>query len=166
MSEDEGTLASCQTCSPMESSFPRPDRFPGKNRLSSLCCEGWRVWQEKNNWILCLLSLFLYYLVQQRGHLQINVLCMLFLANHRSAEWLMQLVSLYWRLRPGILLWEPFNWLLFHSGVRVRTGTSLVVQWLRFCLPKQRVRVQSLVGELTAHVPLGQKPKSKPEAML
>ena len=81
MFEGEGTLPSCQTCSPVESSFPRPDRFPGKNRLSSLCSEGWRVWQEKNNWILCLLSLFLYYLVQQRGHLEINVLCMLFLAD-------------------------------------------------------------------------------------
>ena len=36
-------------------------------------------------------------------------------------------------------------------------GTSLVVQWLRIQLPLQGVRVQSLVRELTSHIPCGQK---------
>ena len=35
----------------------------------------------------------------------------------------------------------------------LRTGTSLVVQWLRLMLPMQGVRVQSLVGELKSHMP-------------
>ena len=35
-------------------------------------------------------------------------------------------------------------------------GTSLVVQWLKdFKLPKNGVRVQSLVGELRSHMPCG-----------
>ena len=34
-------------------------------------------------------------------------------------------------------------------------GTSLAVQWLRLLLPMQETRVQSLVGELRYHVPLG-----------
>ena len=32
-------------------------------------------------------------------------------------------------------------------------GTSLVVQWLRICLPKQGTQVQSLVRELRSHMP-------------
>ena len=32
-------------------------------------------------------------------------------------------------------------------------GTSLVVQWLRICLPMQGTRVRSLVGELRSHMP-------------
>ena len=31
--------------------------------------------------------------------------------------------------------------------------TSLVVQWLRICLPVQGMWVQSLVGELRSHMP-------------
>ena len=38
-------------------------------------------------------------------------------------------------------------------------GTCLVVQWLRLCLPKQGVWVQSLVRELRSHRPHGQKTK-------
>ena len=38
-----------------------------------------------------------------------------------------------------------------------QVGTSLVVQWLRLCLPMQGMRVRSLVGELGSHVPWGQK---------
>ena len=34
-------------------------------------------------------------------------------------------------------------------------GLSLVVQWLRICLPMQRTRVWSLVGALRAHKPQG-----------
>ena len=33
------------------------------------------------------------------------------------------------------------------------TGTSLVAQWLRFHLPKQRVRVGFLVRKLRSHMP-------------
>ena len=35
----------------------------------------------------------------------------------------------------------------------VGVGTSLVVQWLRICLPMQGMRVRSLVGELRSHMP-------------
>ena len=34
-------------------------------------------------------------------------------------------------------------------------GTFLAVQWLRLYLPMQGVRVQSMVGELRSHMPLG-----------
>ena len=33
-----------------------------------------------------------------------------------------------------------------------RTGTSLVVQWLRICLPMQGTHVQSLVGVLGSYM--------------
>ena len=39
-------------------------------------------------------------------------------------------------------------------------GTSLVVQWLRLRLPKQGVKVRSLVGELGSHMPHGQKTRT------
>ena len=38
--------------------------------------------------------------------------------------------------------------------------TSLAVQWLRFHLPVQELWVPSLVGELTSHMPPGEKPKT------
>ena len=41
------------------------------------------------------------------------------------------------------------------------TGTSLVVQWLRYHLAMQWVHIQSLVGEIRSHMPRGQK--TKPE---
>ena len=45
----------------------------------------------------------------------------------------------------------PFNQIAFLIPKREqlyrRTGTSLVVQWLRICLPMQGTRVQSLVWE-------------------
>ena len=34
-------------------------------------------------------------------------------------------------------------------------GTSLVVQWLRICLPMQGTRVRSLVWELRSHMQWG-----------
>ena len=37
--------------------------------------------------------------------------------------------------------------------------TSLLIQWLRLCLPMHRVWVQSLIGELRFHMPSGQKKK-------
>ena len=36
-------------------------------------------------------------------------------------------------------------------------GTSLVVQWLKLCLPKQSAWVPSLIGELRSHMPPGQQ---------
>ena len=36
-----------------------------------------------------------------------------------------------------------------------KTGTSLVVQWLRIHLPTQGMWVQSLVSELRLHMPRG-----------
>jgi len=37
---------------------------------------------------------------------------------------------------------------------------SLVVQWLRHCLPMHRVQVSSLVREIRSHVPHSQKTKT------
>ena len=46
-------------------------------------------------------------------------------------------------------------------------GTSLVIQQLRLPLPMQGVWVQSLVRELTSHMPYSQKiKKHKAEAIL
>ena len=42
---------------------------------------------------------------------------------------------------------------LAHSAHR---GTSLVMEWLRICLPMEGTWVQSLVGELRSHIPRGQ----------
>lgn len=42
----------------------------------------------------------------------------------------------------------------------ITLGISLVVQGLRFLLPMQGVRVQSLVGKLRSHMPHGQKTKN------
>ena len=39
--------------------------------------------------------------------------------------------------------------------------TSLVVQWLRLCLPKWGVEVRSLVGELRSYTTYGQNIKQK-----
>ena len=43
---------------------------------------------------------------------------------------------------------------------RYRHGTSLGVQWLRFCLPMKGMWVWSLVGELGSHMPGDQKTRT------
>ena len=46
----------------------------------------------------------------------------------------------------GLLINAPqFLWL------RLQPGTPLMIQWLRICLPRQRMLVQSLVRELRSH---------------
>ena len=49
-----------------------------------------------------------------------------------------------------------------------KSAASLVVQWLRLCLPAQGVCIPSLVRELRSHMPRGQKNKThkKTEAIL
>ena len=42
----------------------------------------------------------------------------------------------------------------------VNTGTSLVVCWLRLCLPMQGVQVRFLVGKLRSHMPVAPKNKT------
>ena len=37
----------------------------------------------------------------------------------------------------------------------INSETSLVVQWLRICLPMLGTQVQSLVGKLRSHMPQG-----------
>ena len=37
----------------------------------------------------------------------------------------------------------------------------MVVQWLRLCLPMQRVRVQFLVVKLRCHMPMGKTKQNK-----
>ena len=39
--------------------------------------------------------------------------------------------------------------------IKKSTGASLVVQWLRLCLPMRGTQVQSLVLELGTHMPWG-----------
>ena len=41
------------------------------------------------------------------------------------------------------------------SHVKLKGGTSLVVQWLGICLPMQGTWVRSLVKELRPHMPQG-----------
>ena len=54
-------------------------------------------------------------------------------------------------------------WYLFHFTLRSLVlrnnspATSLVIQWLRLCLPKQGVGLWSLVRELRTHMPLSKK---------
>ena len=40
-------------------------------------------------------------------------------------------------------------------------GTSLVIQWLRLCLPMLRVQVRPLIKELRLHMPHGQKKQTE-----
>ena len=42
-----------------------------------------------------------------------------------------------------------------------KKGTSLAVQWLKLCLLMQGVWVWSLFGELSSHIPCGQKTNKK-----
>ena len=41
------------------------------------------------------------------------------------------------------------------TKTKMNSGTSLVAQWLRICLPRQGMQVQSGVGELRSHMPKG-----------
>ena len=53
---------------------------------------------------------------------------------------------------------ESEVWSLKESVKRQsHVGTSLVVQWLKLCLPMQGVRVGSLVEELGSHMPSAKK---------
>ena len=45
-------------------------------------------------------------------------------------------------------------------------GTCQVVQWLKLHLPKQRVQVLPLIGELRFHMPPGQKLEHKTKTIL
>ena len=43
----------------------------------------------------------------------------------------------------------------FNKYIEGTSGTSLIVQWLRICLAKEGIGVQSLVKELRFHLPQG-----------
>ena len=45
--------------------------------------------------------------------------------------------------------------------IKLNCGTSLVVQWLRFRLPMQGVRVPSPVRDLSSHMPHSRKTESR-----
>lgn len=67
-----------QTCHPPESRLRGPDRVPGKTAKAVRV----RSMAGKESLFFVLLSFsFLCYLVQQLGHLEINGLCMLLLAD-------------------------------------------------------------------------------------
>ena len=58
-----------------------------------------------------------------------------------------------WALNPRIVSSSIF--------VKIyNRGASLAVQWLGLCLPVQRVRVRSLVGELRSQMPCSQGAKT------
>ena len=63
---------------------------------------------------------------------------------------------------PVVHMWrsEALDHPVWHLLPDCTYGTSLVVQWLRFCLPMQGLQVQSLVRELRSHMPCGQKTKA------
>ena len=42
--------------------------------------------------------------------------------------------------------------IIYNNLLKSSAGTSLMVQWLRICLPMQGTRVRSLVGELRPHM--------------
>ena len=83
------------------------------------------------------------------------------------------LPSWIWQYRvredDNIQTYKQTSWALLGNGDKVKLektgggrrlqrvirGTSLVVEWLRICLPMQGTLVPSLVGELRLHVPWG-----------
>ena len=50
---------------------------------------------------------------------------------------------------------NSLTWDIWVSLIRDNLGTTLVIQWLRICLPMQGTRVWSLVWELRSHLPRG-----------
>ena len=68
----------------------------------------------------------------------------------------------------GVCLYEGLRWEVILYPVLCLTPaaskspreTTLVVQWLRFCLPMLGVQVPFLVGELRSHMFLGHKTKT------
>ena len=63
----------------------------------------------------------------------------------------------------GIMPSELERQIMYNITYMWNLGTSLVVQWLRLCLPMQGLRVESLVGEPRSHIPPGQKTPQKPK---
>ena len=61
----------------------------------------------------------------------------------------------HWTHGDGKKVWDSWGNEAQHISI------SLVVHWLRFPLPMQRVRVRPLVGELSFYMPHGQKTKIK-----
>ena len=57
------------------------------------------------------------------------------------------------------LCWDRENCL--YISIKNKTSrTSLIVQWVRLCLPMQGYRFRSLVRGLRSHVPLSQNPQN------
>ena len=66
----------------------------------------------------------------------------------------------FWDWQQLHVLFPPLYPKLFSSNLKTILGTSLVVQWLRLCLPMQGVQVQSLVRELRFNMSCSQKLKT------
>ena len=61
--------------------------------------------------------------------------------------------SWWWTGRPGMLQSLGLQRVRHDWGTEMDwTETSMVVQWLRICLPTQGTQVRSLVGELRFHI--------------
>ena len=89
-----------------------------------------------------------------------------------GSEWELLVVTNLWacflsvqnRTATSILLtsglWESQEETVEHTLENVKissvTGTSLAGQWLRLCIPVQRVQVWALVEKLRFHMPRGQ----------
>ena len=50
---------------------------------------------------------------------------------------------------------NSLTWDIWVSLIRDNLGTTLLIQWLRICLPMQGTQVWSLVWELRSHMPRG-----------
>lgn len=72
---------SAKPCCPVESSLPGPDRVPGKNTLAAFAARTGELDRQRVIEFCLLSPSFLCYLVQQLGHLEINVPCMLLLTD-------------------------------------------------------------------------------------
>ena len=57
-----------------------------------------------------------------------------------------------WRLNNMLLNNQRITMEIKEETKKYPEGTSLVVQWLRICLPMQGTWVRSLVGELRSHM--------------
>ena len=78
----------------------------------------------------------------------------------RSTKYLWGMMDMFIILIEVIVL-QVYNYVLTYQRVLLKymqfRGTSLEVQWLKFCLTMRGVQVGSLVRELKSHMPRGQK---------
>ena len=83
------------------------------------------------------------------------VFCYLPEFAHTHVYWVDDAISSFLSYHRECLNQKPKKFLIL--WLKNEWGTSLVVQWLRICLPIQETQVWSLAGELRSHIPRGIK---------